>query len=317
MFLSTRAHLGACGVDLFFIISGFIMAMIANDVSWHRFLFDRVTRIYPPYWFYTSLVLAVFLLSPDMVNSSFGQAPSLWRSYLLIPDRIAPLLAVGWTLIHEMYFYLCFAFILMLIGKFKFPLHTCLLLWAMVIIILNLLFHVIQNTHPVIAVLIHPLTFEFIGGAITGLIIRKGYQSLALLIMAGGMLCAITVFQLPDACNIAVNLNWLHIFFIGTPCALIVYGAVAMELNGISIAPKWLVAIGDASYSIYLGHVLVLSAIGRLYAMLHCHNACTEVLFVIVCIGSANSVGLFSHHVIERKTLRYTRSKWMHFDPLQ
>jgi exopolysaccharide production protein ExoZ len=114
--LSADAHLGAFGVDLFFVISGFIMATIARNASWQRFLFDRAMRTLPPYWFYTTLVLIVSFYVPAYVNSSFEQPPSLWRSYLLIPDSVGPLLAVGWTLMHEMYFYFCFALVISLTG---------------------------------------------------------------------------------------------------------------------------------------------------------------------------------------------------------
>src|SRR5258707_3388590 len=93
--LSANAHFGAFGVDLFFVISGFIKATIARNASWHKFLFDRARRILPPYWFYTTLILIVSFYAPAYVNSSFERPPSIWRSYLLIPDSVGPLLAVG------------------------------------------------------------------------------------------------------------------------------------------------------------------------------------------------------------------------------
>jgi exopolysaccharide production protein ExoZ len=102
--LPDEARFGAFGVDLFFVISGFIMVTIARDGAWAPFLAGRAKRILPPYWFYTTLVLLVSLYAPGAVNSSFAHPPSLWRSYLLIPDTVDPLLAVGWMLIHEMYF---------------------------------------------------------------------------------------------------------------------------------------------------------------------------------------------------------------------
>ena len=88
--LPADSRFGAFGVDLFFVISGFIMATIATDKSWHKFLADRAWRILPPYWFYTTVVLVVSLLAPAAVNSSFAHQPSVWRSYLLIPDTVDP-----------------------------------------------------------------------------------------------------------------------------------------------------------------------------------------------------------------------------------
>jgi exopolysaccharide production protein ExoZ len=97
---------GWSGVHFFFIISGFVMTLIAERSNWTGFLGARVLRIYPVYWIYTSLVLAVFLIVPAVVNSSYAHPPSTLKSYLLWPKDVGPLLSVGWTLIHEMYFYL-------------------------------------------------------------------------------------------------------------------------------------------------------------------------------------------------------------------
>src|ERR1700757_1478274 len=97
---------GIAGVDLFFVISGFIMVAVAGrDRGPIEFLWRRVTRIYPTYWLVSLAVLATALLAPTLVNSSITTPISLWRSFLLIPDRTFPLLAVGWTLVYEMYFY--------------------------------------------------------------------------------------------------------------------------------------------------------------------------------------------------------------------
>ncbi len=54
-------------------------------------------------------MLAVYLVRPEFVNSNQGNQVNVIASYLLLPQRLLPLLAVGWSLIHEMYFYLGFA----------------------------------------------------------------------------------------------------------------------------------------------------------------------------------------------------------------
>ena len=98
---------GIAGVDLFFVVSGFIMVAVAGrDRGPIEFLWRRATRIYPTYWLVSLTVRATSLIAPTFVNSSITTPISLWRSFLLIPDRTFPLLAVGWTLVYEMYFYL-------------------------------------------------------------------------------------------------------------------------------------------------------------------------------------------------------------------
>lgn len=308
--LPADARFGAFGVDLFFVISGFIMATIAMDRSWQKFLADRARRILPPYWFYTTLVLIVSLYVPAAVNSSFAHPPSIWRSYLLIPDTVDPLLAVGWTLIHEMYFYLCFAFMLFLIGLRGFGLPVLLLVWTAIVIAVNTVFHLYDVKSPFAAVVGHPLTLEFIFGVVIGMLIQKKITIFAASALTAGVIIFMIVLSFPDtAAGLIVERNWSRPILIGMPCALVVYGAVAMEVRGAPTAPDWLIALGNASYSTYLSHVLVLSALGRLYDTMPNHNAYLEVAFVVVSIATANFLGLLSYRVIERRSGKAVRNR--------
>jgi exopolysaccharide production protein ExoZ len=301
--LSADARLGAFGVDLFFVISGFIMVTIATDTSWRKFLAGRARRILPPYWFYTTLVVFVSLVAPAIVNSSFPHPPSLWRSYLLIPDTVGPLLAVGWTLIHEMYFYLCFALMIVLIRSCGFTLPFLLLTWMAAVVCLDAVLKINDINDPVAAVVAHPLTLEFVFGATIGILIRRKIAACAApALMAGIAVFMMIVLWFPGtAAGLIVDPNWMRPILIGAPCALIVYAAVAMEIRGALNAPRWLTTLGDASYSTYLSHVLVLSALGRLFAMAPSHNAYVEAAFVVICIGAANAIGWLSCRVIERR----------------
>jgi exopolysaccharide production protein ExoZ len=300
--LSANAHLGAFGVDLFFVISGFIMATIARNVSWHKFLFDRAMRILPPYWFYTTLILIVSFYVPAYVNSSFEHPPSILRSYLLIPDSVGPLLAVGWTLTHEMYFYFCFALIIFLAGAFRLKIKSLLLIWIAAVICLNAVVQLAEISDPVVAVMTHPLTLEFIFGAAAGIIIQRNCTAFAAWTLIGGVVIFILALSLSDdALGLVDGRNWKRAIAVGAPCALIVYGLVGTEVRNKQTAPYWLVALGNASYSTYLSHVLVLSAIGRMFALMPSHNVYFETAFVIICIIAANVVGLLSCSLIERR----------------
>jgi exopolysaccharide production protein ExoZ len=300
--LSANAHLGAFGVDLFFVISGFIMATIARNASWQRFLFDRAMRILPPYWFYTTLVMIVSFYIPAYVNSSFEHPPSIWRSYLLIPDSVGPLLAVGWTLMHEMYFYFCFALIISLTGAFKFRIASLLLIWTVAVICLDAVVQLTEISDPVVAVITHPLTLEFIFGAAAGILIQRNNTAFAASTFVAGIIIFMLLLSLSDdALSLVDGQNWKRVISVGAPCALIVYGLVGIEIRNKQTAPYWLVALGNASYSTYLSHVLVLSAIGRMFAVVPNHNAYFETAFVIICIAVANVVGLLSCSLIERR----------------
>jgi hypothetical protein len=94
---------GMSGVDIFFVLSGFIMVAVAGkDIGAIQFLWRRAIRIYPPYWLVTLIILEFSRVGAAAATDTI----SLWRSFLLVPDSGLPLLTVGWTLVHEVYFYL-------------------------------------------------------------------------------------------------------------------------------------------------------------------------------------------------------------------
>lgn len=297
--LPADAYFGAFGVDLFFVISGFIMATIAGNASWQKFLLDRARRIFPPYWFYTTLALIASFYVPTHLNSAFEH---LWRSYLLIPDSGVPLLAVGWTLIHEMYFYYCFAFIIFFAGSGRFTTAFWLMIWTAAVIFLDTVARLYDISDPVVALIAHPLTLEFIFGAAIGILIRRNGAAFATAALVAGTITLMIVLSFSSlALDLIDHRGWSRIILVAVPCSLIVYGAVGIEMKG-ATAPHWLVALGNASYSTYLSHVLVLSAIGHLFAVLPSHNLYLETAFVIVCIVAANVAGLVSCRVIERRS---------------
>ncbi|MGO4716409.1 acyltransferase family protein [Bradyrhizobium sp. 2TAF24] len=294
----TRA-LGPAGVDFFFVISGFVIAYIAGDSTPARFALSRVLRIVPAYWFYTTIVLAVFLVAPGAVNSSYAHPPSLLKSYLLWPQDVGPLLAVGWTLIHEMYFYLVVALLLCL----RIPLVPALLAWAAVIA--AVLIAGLAGS-PVLGVVFSPLTYLFIAGAMVGTAVRAGISRGARAsLLAGAVLmpAGLVTYTLLGAPQDAGS----TILLLGAAFVPIVYGAAALETTHHRSWPAWLHKAGDASYSTYLSHVLVVSALGHAFVRLPWHNAAIEAAFLATCLTAVNLVGLVSYRVIERPALGLLR----------
>lgn len=104
---------GQIGVDIFFVLSGYIMyyTIKNNNRSGGAFFLDRFFRIYPVYWAMTFLLmLSLFTLPIESYNTSFT-GETLIKSFLLIPSEnpngvgFYPFLYVGWTLIFEFFFY--------------------------------------------------------------------------------------------------------------------------------------------------------------------------------------------------------------------
>jgi peptidoglycan/LPS O-acetylase OafA/YrhL len=107
------------GVDIFFVISGFIMIYTTVDLfgqpgAASTFLTRRLIRIAPLYWLTTALLILVAIFAPHFLNVPIESWRSVVTSYLFIPDvrgngEVRPILATGWTLNYEMFFYAIFA----------------------------------------------------------------------------------------------------------------------------------------------------------------------------------------------------------------
>jgi exopolysaccharide production protein ExoZ len=112
--------IGAAGVDIFFVISGFVMWVISasHDTPPHRFMANRLRRIIPLYWIATIGLATLAALTPTHLPSVKPSLDHALLSLLFIPHynadgRIWPLLVPGWTLNYEMFFYALFTIALL------------------------------------------------------------------------------------------------------------------------------------------------------------------------------------------------------------
>jgi exopolysaccharide production protein ExoZ len=211
---------GVAGVDLFFVLSGFIMVAAAGRrVGPCEFLWRRAARIYPTYWLVTLVIFAITLVAPDMVNSSITEPISIWRSFLLLPARTPPLLAVGWTLVHEMYFYLVFAVFLAL----QIPVLVGLIAWGLVL--LSVMTTIPNETvaSPVLSLVANPLTAEFMMGATVGLLwVRRRKTGAVIVGVIGIAALAFSLVYLAPAISLSTRAHrdaWRVLIF-GIPSAL-------------------------------------------------------------------------------------------------
>lgn len=303
---------GMFGVDLFFVISGFVMIAVTrgkfqNTKQAIRFLYHRASRIYPIYWVYSILVLGLFFVKPSLVNSSQGNQVDILASFLLLPSEILPLVMVGWTLIHEMYFYLIF-FIVLLITPEK-RIVNVLLLWGVLILVFNTS---LELNNPFANLIFHPLTIEFISGNFLAILFyrtsNKSLKTGSLLAMAFiGFIAAIYGHNLYQHFTGHIDpQGWWRILIFGMPALLMVFCFINAERNGLVIHSA-LTKIGDASYSIYLSHVLTLSAAGRIWSVyssdsIYDNYMMIPAMFILVII-----VGMVSYRYVEKPLLTYSR----------
>ena len=167
---------GWAGVDLFFIISGFIMVYVTRQTGRsvtdvRRFITSRVTRIYPLWWVCAGIMAIYFWIfygmpaAPDRVAGPSEAMTFAVKSFLLIPQEVPPLLGLGWTLIHEMFFYIVFAVLLFLPKRF---LPWALLGWAGVTVIAAQFAQTPPYARSLAELVASPLSLEFILGGLAG-----------------------------------------------------------------------------------------------------------------------------------------------------
>lgn len=301
--------LGFAGVDLFFVISGFVMVYITHNKprgDAHfigRFAYARFTRIYPVYWFFTALALAAYIAIPGALNRDLADL-QIWQSFTLWPiEGDLPVLHVGWTLTHEIYFYLAFTLFLALPERW---LPALLALWGGLVIAGSVW---LQGLPAIGTLIVNPLTIEFILGAVAGMLICSGERRLARAALALAALWLIAAAWLvwPENAE-AFPAGWARVAAFGVPSMLIVYGAISLEMQGSLKPPGWLVILGDWSYALYLCHLLVLSGLVRVWvSALPDFGPMASLAFLIVALTLSIAVAGAAFRLLEFPVLKATR----------
>ncbi|MEM6555583.1 MAG: acyltransferase [Pseudomonadota bacterium] len=323
--LSDAMLSGVSGVDLFFVISGFIMVWIAGDLepglrTSGKFMFARVMRIYPVWWLFAGAMSIYLLISygaPWDADALEKLNVSGWQhwvnSMLLIPHEALPVLQVGWTLIHEMYFYVVFAALLLLPSAYRMP---AFILWAVVILI-SVGFQLTGfYADSFFSLILFPMTLEFLFGAAAAWFLkaRNGQFRWTALVLGAAWLIGAVVSV--DFSVVLASAPTIRTFAYGPAFALLVYAAVAFEQNDQlgEIIPQWLVRVGDWSYSLYLCHLLVISAVARLfYPRFASTSIVDNLIFLGLAAGAAILVSALSFYLFERPVLsvsRRARNAW-------
>jgi peptidoglycan/LPS O-acetylase OafA/YrhL len=109
---------GYLGVDLFFVVSGFIIAHITSRQDFRPipFLVRRFFRIYPLYWVFSGLAVWLYLASGYNLGGGDFSLFGFIKAFAIFPLEPHPPYAVGWTLEHEIIFYLIAAIVVAIAG---------------------------------------------------------------------------------------------------------------------------------------------------------------------------------------------------------
>jgi exopolysaccharide production protein ExoZ len=299
---------GAAGVDLFFVISGFVMVysserLFGRPKASLLFISRRIARIVPLYWLMTSLML-VYVLARGFGPSDASPAQAL-ASYFFIPywrpsGVIDPLYGIGWTLNYEMFFYVVFA--VAVAARREIAVVSVGAVLAAFVLVVSLNDHIPGQ----IAYLANPRVLEFVFGMGIASLYRAGVRvsvGVSLILVASAIAEAIWWDALP---------HWIGW---GVP-ALQVVAAFALLDQTLSFVPL-IERLGDASYALYLTHPAVISVARALSQKGYLTPAAAPWLYLMTYAAICVGVSLVVHRLLEkpmtaalRRALSNLGSRW-------
>ena len=292
-------NFGGTGVDLFFVISGFIMVVTTaeKDVTPVGFFCRRIVRVVPLYWLATLAMIAVAAWGQSFKDLGYPPA-AIAKSLLFIPytaigghpGNVWPILGQGWTLNYEMFFYALFALSLAAPRRLRLP-GLAVTLGSLVVI--GRLFGPFGS--PLAVVYTSPMLLEFAAGMILArrwlLDGSRNWSPWSLLFVVFGF-CAI---GLRDSRFITQHAPFI------TMCAAFIIVAGCLHPKICAIKSRPLLELGNASYSIYLIHQFVLDALVwswlRVFPVV---SAASSVLFMALALLLCTAAGWLCYRFIER-----------------
>ncbi len=263
---------GDFGVDLFFVISGFIMVYTCwNGFQQKNAGFDfmrrRLIRIVPLYWAATSLMILAILMFPQKINTATSDWYQWFTSYLFIPyaresdGLVRPVLGLGWSLQYEMLFYGLFA--LMLGLPRKVGLTGIVIILCAIVLFANLLIPDSLASVGVAQFLSHPIILEFGAGVILGYIYCSGYR-FGKSVGIAAVICGVLLLLFVPSFNDVID-RWRFVHY-GMPAAILVSACVFTNgMDAVSV-PRPLLNIGESSYSVYLTHPFVIGIVSLVFS---------------------------------------------------
>jgi exopolysaccharide production protein ExoZ len=294
-------QIGSTGVDIFFVISGFVMALSVSSSrpSPYEFIQNRIVRIVPLYWVATAIVAILSFAGLMVIGCPQISWHRILSSLAFLPLQGSggsisdPVLFVGWSLKYEMMFYVGFALSLLLPRATSLPI--------MMIAILGSWLWQISSASPAAQYLGADIVLAFAEGIGLYFIPRSVIASKRMVIsglLAGGLLMA--TIDLPDF----RPAEHPHILVI-LGASLIVGSAIIGENAGLAVRRGVMTRLGDASYALYLFHPLVLQILMKIWLVLHLQNGmiglCAFVpLAIIASCLSADMI----YRYVERPMLR-------------
>lgn len=307
--------LAPLGVDIFFLISGYIIASSVSrypngGISAGSFLLKRLIRIWPPY----AIATAIFCAAYALKNGAAPIFPEIIRSLAFIQLSNEPpyygfaSLVVGWTLNYEMFFYFVMALVLLL-PRWRWQAALAIFLTTLVLIPLTIqpglsLYQLIDagRADANAYVITNPLCWLFVLGALVHFIERRGYflrSKSATALFATASICFVVY------CYLWPDMNSHGLTGMGLAVLPLFIVAVLARPQVERYVPKWLAFLGDISFSVYLTHIIVLSIAKAALAPF----GVTGLWLMASAIAASLTAGALYYFLIERPLTRWLSSR--------
>ena len=301
---------GLAGVDIFFVISGFVMfyANRTQPASISRFLAGRVLRVMPLYWCATLLIVALFAIGLRPNGVHYLDAEIVAKSLFLIkstfPDgRHDLVLNLGWTLIFEMFFYVVFAGLLIIKSD-----KTALSLMAGLFLLTSSVGALFRGLGWFNSFVFSTLLIEFLYGAFLGFAYRAytdRWPSAAIGLALGmTAIAALIAIELSDVPADVLYGHW-RFLLLGLPSVMIVASALTFEIDGLACRARLPLLIGAASYALYLFHPIFLQAAVKLASALA--SVLNSTGASLAAISAAVVGAILVYIAVDRPLLRFSK----------
>jgi exopolysaccharide production protein ExoZ len=311
-FLNGIFDSGYAGVDLFFVLSGFVIALTHwNDIGRRdrvgRYTLRRVIRILPLYW----LVVGSKLVLGPVLGITDAAAPTqseVVRGLLLLPQAHSfsteRMLGLSWTLTFEMLFYVGFGLCMAFGRRFVIGISAgaLLLCQARVLGLFSL-----ADDAVLPSLFSHQVIFEFFFGVAIAWAYRNRFIWCPRLLVAMGIVSSATSVAGYQSGIFTDNQRMLTF---GLSAALLVAGCVGMETARPRRVPKFLIDFGDASYATYLAHgstIAIVAVVLRKFPLLGGSSTIARDVIGVACVVAACVTGHLLHTRVEKPILRGLR----------